>query len=75
VRSVPSEVQLSELLTTQQVADLLCVSLKTVYNWNYLDVGPPRYCPGGGRLLYFRSEVLAWVLKGEIAIGNDRGAA
>lgn len=35
-----------QLLTLQQVADLLQVPPKTIYQWNHSGTGPPRYRVG-----------------------------
>jgi excisionase family DNA binding protein len=61
------------LLTTEEVAELLRVSKKTVYNWNYQGQGPPRYRPSGGRLLFDRTEVEAWLRsRGTSGQGGDK---
>ena len=49
-----------ELLTLQQVAELLDVSPNTIYYWRYQGTGP-RGHKVGKWLRYWRSDVIAWM--------------
>ena len=49
-----------ELLTLQQVAELLEVSPNTIYYWRYQGTGPKGHRVGRW-VRYWRSDVLAWV--------------
>jgi predicted DNA-binding transcriptional regulator AlpA len=58
-----------ELLTSEETADLVRLPLSTLYVFNSQGVGPPRY-KVGRRILYRRSEVMAWVESRRINPGN-----
>lgn len=49
-----------ELLTLQQVAELLDVSPNTIYYWRYQGTGP-RGHKVGKWVRYWRSDVIAWM--------------
>lgn len=49
-----------ELLTLQQVAELLEVSPNTIYYWRYQRTGP-RGHKVGRQVRYWKSEVLRWL--------------
>lgn len=49
-----------ELLTLQDVAELLEVSPNTIYYWRYQGTGPKGH-KVGKRVRYWRSEVLDWL--------------
>ena len=49
-----------QLLTLQQVAELLDVSPNTIYYWRYQGTGPQGHRIGK-RVRYWRSDVLAWM--------------
>jgi hypothetical protein len=49
-----------EYLTTEEVADLLRLPVRTLYAWRYKGFGP-RAARAGKRLLYRREVVLKWV--------------
>ena len=49
-----------ELLTIEQLADLIHASRSSIYNMRYRGEGPPSYRLGG-RVLFKRGDVLAWV--------------
>lgn len=55
-----------ELLTLQQVAQLLDVSENTIYYWRYQRTGPKGH-KVGKRVRYWLSDVLSWM--------NERGDA
>jgi excisionase family DNA binding protein len=48
------------LLSTQDLADYLGVSLRTVYNWRYRSEGPPAIRVGG-KVLFRESELQEWL--------------
>lgn len=48
-----------DLLTSQEVADLLRVPIGTVYHWRATKSGP-KGAQVGKRVLYNRCDVLAW---------------
>jgi excisionase family DNA binding protein len=50
-----------DLMTVDEVAALCRVQKKTVYNWNHLGDGPPRFRPSGGKVLFDRSDVEDWL--------------
>lgn len=50
-----------ELLTTQQLADLLHVNIQSIYDWRHRGTGPRAIRPAGGKLLFRRSDVDAWL--------------
>ncbi|TFB69113.1 DNA-binding protein [Cryobacterium glaciale] len=49
----------AEIMTGQQVADLLQVSPRTLEEWRQTRTGPP-YRRMGRHVRYMRREVLAW---------------
>jgi excisionase family DNA binding protein len=51
---------LPELLTVEQLAELLGVPVATVYRWNYLGTGPQRLAIGR-HVRYRLSDVEAWL--------------
>lgn len=51
---------ITEWLSAKQLAEYIGVSVKTVYDWNYKEIGPPRY-KVRGVLKYKRHEVDAWL--------------
>ena len=57
------------MLTSQEVADVFRVKVKTIWEWRRLGK-PPHAAKVGGRLLYPRDEILA-LLQPQPA--NDRG--
>ena len=52
--------RLDELMTADELAGYLGLSLQTLYNWKLRGEGPPAY-KVGGRLRFRRSEVKAWL--------------
>lgn len=55
-----TQTTLAQLLTVQELAELLQVPQKTVYSWRYKGEGPPGVVVG--RHLRFRAEdVAAWL--------------
>lgn len=48
------------LLTPDQVASLLSVSVGTLANWRSAEFGP-RFAKIGGGIRYSESDVLAWI--------------
>lgn len=53
-------VTLDELMTANEVADVLGLSTGTLANWRSLGIGPT-YLKLGGRVRYRASNVNAWV--------------
>lgn len=51
---------LGEYLNMRQLADELSISFKTLERWRLQRKAPPA-CRIGGRLLFKRSDVLAWI--------------
>ena len=49
-----------DLMTVTQVADLLQVAPRTLYNWRSAGKGPPGFRVGG-QLRYRRSDVETWL--------------
>ena len=49
-----------ELLTAEEVAELLRVEVHTLHNWRYRRVGPPAY-KVAGKLRYDRAAVDEWL--------------
>ena len=48
------------LLTTQEVADVLGLDLRTVENWRYKELGPPAVKIG--RIIRYKGEVIRdWI--------------
>jgi excisionase family DNA binding protein len=56
-----------ELLTVQQLAELLKVPVSTVYRWRYLGVGPRGIRVSGRHVRYRRSDVEAYLVENEDA--------
>lgn len=50
-----------ELLTAQDLADLLHVGIQSIYDWRHRGIGPRGIRPAGGKLLFRRSDVSAWL--------------
>lgn len=51
-----------EMLTAQDLADLLHINVTTIYDWRTRgDRGPRAIRPAGGNLLFRRSDVDAWL--------------
>jgi len=50
-----------EMLTIDQLAELLHVKVQAVYDWRHRGVGPRAIRPAGGRVLFRRSDVDAWL--------------
>lgn len=55
-----------DLLTTGEVAELVRGAAKTVRSWRYLGTGPA-YVKRGGRVLYARADVDAWLAARRVA--------
>jgi len=53
-----------DLLTTDQVAELLHVSDRTVIRWRNERVGPP-WCKLGRQIRYRRTSLESWIAKSE----------
>jgi phage terminase Nu1 subunit (DNA packaging protein) len=53
-----------ELLTEQELADLLKVSVRTVRRWRAEGTGPPVVWAGSHRPRYWRSQVIRWLERG-----------
>ena len=58
-----------QLLTLQDVAELLEVSPNTVYYWRYQRTGPKGH-KVGRRVRYWKSDVLAWLREREDVISG-----
>jgi predicted DNA-binding transcriptional regulator AlpA len=50
-----------ELLTAQDLADLLHVNVQSIYDQRHRGTGPRGIRPAGGKLLFRRSDVDAWL--------------
>jgi excisionase family DNA binding protein len=55
-----------ELLSVEQLAELLGVPVATVYRWNYLGTGPQRLAIGR-HVRYRISDVDAWLREQQVA--------
>lgn len=55
---------MEEYLTRAEVADMLRSSVPTLARWAYLGTGP-RYVVAGGKSLYRKADVEAWLLNQE----------
>ncbi len=55
-----------ELLSVEQLAELLGVPVATVYRWNYLGTGPQRLAIGR-HVRYRLSDVEAWLRDQQVA--------
>lgn len=53
-------------MTTREVSALLGIPASTLRFWRHCDEGPPSFSLGG-RVLYRRSEVMAWIEQQELA--------
>ncbi len=53
-----------ELLTEQELANLLKVSVRTVRRWRAEATGPPVVWAGSHRPRYWRSQVVKWLERG-----------
>ncbi|GAB3211248.1 hypothetical protein GCM10027294_32790 [Marinactinospora endophytica] len=51
---------LERLWTPKEAAAFLGVSVKTLYDWRYREVGPPSYLVGR-HVRYFPDDLRAWV--------------
>lgn len=60
----PDIVRMDELLTAQEVGEVLGLSIGTLANWRSLDMGPG-FVKVGGRVRYRVSSVNDWVAKQE----------
>jgi excisionase family DNA binding protein len=60
----------SELLTRPEAAQVLRVKVGTLGQWAYRGVGPRFFRPDGGRALYRKSDLDAWLAGGEIVPGR-----
>lgn len=65
-----------DLLDTAELAELLHLSTRTVIRWRQARIGPA-WIKAGGRLLYRRSDVDAWLSaqRVEPARSTERGTA
>lgn len=54
-----------EYLTTQDLAELLDVRVKTLHNWRYKGVGP-RFVKQGGVVRYHRDAIVQWRERHEV---------
>jgi predicted DNA-binding transcriptional regulator AlpA len=62
----------ARLLTEREAADLLTLSVKTLWNWRLSGYGPPHLKVG--RLVRYRqSDLKAWLKSCERASTSDRG--
>jgi excisionase family DNA binding protein len=52
-----------DLLTAAQLADLLHVHIESIYDWRHRGAGPRGIRLNGGKLLFRRSDVDAWLEK------------
>ena len=57
------------LLTRAETAELLRIKAGTLAQWAYRGVGPRFLRPDGGRALYRRSDLDAWLASGEVVPG------
>lgn len=57
MRDQPKEL---DLLTADQVADMLQVPVNTLYSWKYKGTGPKAYRVGR-KLRYERNDLMAWL--------------
>lgn len=55
----------ADLLSTDELAEMLGVPLSTVYGWNYTRTGP-KVIKVGRRCRYRRSDVEAWLASHEV---------
>ena len=51
---------LSQLLTVQELAELLQIPTKTIYTWRYKGIGPPAV-PMGKYLRFRAEDVVTWL--------------
>ena len=51
----------TELLTVDEVAEILRVSRKRLYDWRYRGEGPPAFRLNSGELRYPREELTEWL--------------
>lgn len=54
----------AEHVDTREVAGMACVAPGTVEAWRKRRVGPPYYRVGPKKVIYKRTEVLAWIEAG-----------
>jgi predicted DNA-binding transcriptional regulator AlpA len=51
-----------QLISAQELAELLGCALQTLYNWRDLRKGPKGFRLGGtGQLRYFMADVIEWI--------------
>jgi hypothetical protein len=50
-----------QFLTRREAADLMGIAAKTLSNWAVRGYGPQAYNPSGGKALYDRNEIIAFV--------------
>jgi len=50
-----------EILTTDQLAELLTVSPRTIKDWRTKDVGPKSRSLNGKQVRYSKEDVMAWL--------------
>lgn len=50
-----------QLLTTAEVAEMLNVAVGTLRWWRHTSVGPKAFKLGARKVMYRRSDVLAWL--------------
>lgn len=53
--------QADELLTVKDLAALLHMTEQAIYDWRHRGKGPRGIRPAGGKLLFRRSDVDAWL--------------
>ena len=57
----PKSTRTDDLLTAQDLADLLHRPVQSVYDMRHRGTGPRGTRPAGGKLLFRRSDVDAWL--------------
>jgi len=62
--------QTGELLTRPEAAQVLRVKPGTLGQWAYRGCGPRFFRPDGGRALYRRADLDAWLAGGEVVPGR-----
>jgi excisionase family DNA binding protein len=50
-----------EMLTAQDLAELLHINITTIYDWRHRGTGPRAIRPAGGNLLFRRADVDTWL--------------
>lgn len=61
----PEPVKLHRYISVGQLAELLGMSPRTIYNWNSAQTGPP-YTYIGGRVRYTEEAVASWLAAQEV---------